>query len=150
LDALLTRQHQGKGGGLLGSQERQAVAKAVGAGFARLDACVRTNDEQDPVGRAPAWLRQRCVRDQAHPGAGHQPLDVEQEQHAFGVAPAGIDVARVTALRALNQANSVLLARRRREVNWALRHLGRVESPGVYDSTGQPGARPQARCLGVG
>jgi len=57
---------------------------------------------------------------------------------------------RLAALRVLNQANSVLLARRRREVSWALRHLGRVESTGVYDATGQPGARPQARCLGVG
>lgn len=60
------------------------------------------------------------------------------------------NVVRLSELRALNQANSVLLARRRREVNWALRHIGRVESTGVYDSTGQPGARPQARCLGVG
>lgn len=59
-------------------------------------------------------------------------------------------VERVTALRTLNQANSVLLSRRRREVSWALRHLGRVESTGVYDASGQPGARPQARCLGVG
>ena len=42
---------------------------------------------------------------------------------------------RLGQLRDFNQANGVLLARRRREVNWALRH---------------PGARPQARCLGVG
>jgi len=35
-------------------------------------------------------------------------------------------------------------------VSWALRHLGRVESTGVYDATGQPGASPTARCLGVG
>jgi len=61
-----------------------------------------------------------------------------------------IAAGRVSALSALNQANSVLLSRRRREVTWALRHLGRVESTGVYDATGQPGARPQARCLGVG
>lgn len=59
-------------------------------------------------------------------------------------------VERVTALRALNQANGVLLARRRREVNWALRHLGRLESTGVYDASGQSGSRPQARSLGVG
>lgn len=57
---------------------------------------------------------------------------------------------RLSTLRALNQANGVLLARRRREVGWALRHIGRVESTGVYDSSGQSGARPQARCLGVG
>lgn len=59
-------------------------------------------------------------------------------------------VERLTALRAFNQANNVLLARRRREVSWALRHLGRVESTGVYDATGQSGASPRARCLGVG
>ncbi|MFC0677104.1 flagellar protein FlgN [Lysobacter korlensis] len=64
--------------------------------------------------------------------------------------PAVAPVDRVTRLNELNQANHVLLTRRRREVNWALRHLGRVESAGVYDASGQPGARPQARCLGVG
>ncbi len=61
-----------------------------------------------------------------------------------------IDADRLETLRQQNQANGVLLSRRRREVGWALRHLGRVESSGVYDSRGQPGARPQARCLGVG
>lgn len=58
--------------------------------------------------------------------------------------------ARVTALSELNRANSVLLSRRRREVTWALRHLGRVESTGVYDAGGHAGTRPQARSLGVG
>jgi hypothetical protein len=62
--------------------------------------------------------------------------------------PAAAD--RVVALRALNQANSVLLARRRREVSWALRHLGRVESTGMYNANGQAGMRPQARVLGMG
>lgn len=57
---------------------------------------------------------------------------------------------RVSALSELNRANSILLARRRREVTWALRHLGRVESTGVYDAGGQSGARPQVRSLGVG
>ena len=57
---------------------------------------------------------------------------------------------RLEALRQQNQANGVLLSRRRREVGWALRHIGRVESTGVYDARGQSGARPQARCLGVG
>ncbi len=67
------------------------------------------------------------------------------------VAPPDVSsAARLSRLRDFNQANGVLLARRRREVNWALRHIGRVESTGVYDSRGQPGARPQARCLGVG
>lgn len=58
--------------------------------------------------------------------------------------------ARVVALSELNRANSVLLTRRRREVTWALRHLGRLESAGVYDAGGQSSARPQVRSLGVG
>lgn len=58
--------------------------------------------------------------------------------------------ARVNALSELNRANSVLLARRRREVTWALRHLGRTEATGVYDAGGRSTARAQARCLGVG
>lgn len=57
---------------------------------------------------------------------------------------------RVSALSELNRDNSVLLARRRREVSWALRHLGRLESAGVYDAGGQSSARPQVRSLGVG
>lgn len=70
---------------------------------------------------------------------------------AVEALPAGsVEPGRVRALSELNQANHVLLARRRREVGWALRHLGRVESAGVYDASGQSGVRPQARCLGVG
>lgn len=57
---------------------------------------------------------------------------------------------RVSELSELNRSNSILLARRRREVSWALRHLGRIESTAVYDAGGQSSARPQARCLGVG
>ena len=71
-------------------------------------------------------------------------------RRAEAAAPDPAAAERLSALRALNQANGVLLARRRREVGWALRHIGRVESTGVYDSNGQSGARPQARCLGVG
>lgn len=70
--------------------------------------------------------------------------------HRAESSPDTAAAERLAELRALNQANSVLLARRRREVSWALRHLGRIESTSVYDSTGQPSARPQARCLGVG
>lgn len=57
---------------------------------------------------------------------------------------------RVLALVDFNRANSVLLTRRRREVAWALRHLGRLESAGVYDAGGQSSTRPQVRMLGVG
>lgn len=60
------------------------------------------------------------------------------------------DAARVTELHELNRANAVLLARRRREVAWTLRHLGRAESTGVYDGTGHAGARAQSRWLGSG
>ena len=71
-------------------------------------------------------------------------------RRAEAAQPGTIAADRLETLRDKNHANGVLLSRRRREVGWALRHLGRVESTGVYDSRGQPGARPQARCLGVG
>jgi flagellar biosynthesis/type III secretory pathway chaperone len=71
-------------------------------------------------------------------------------RRAESAQPGVIAAERLEALRQQNQDNGVLLSRRRREVGWALRHIGRVESTGVYDSRGQPGARPQARCLGVG
>lgn len=71
-------------------------------------------------------------------------------RRAEAAEPGSIAADRLETLREKNHANGVLLSRRRREVGWALRHLGRVESTGVYDSRGQPGARPQARCLGVG
>ena len=64
--------------------------------------------------------------------------------------PSAVSTVRVSELNRLNQGNHALLARRRREVAWTLRHLGRIESAGVYDASGQQGARTQARCLGVG
>ena len=76
--------------------------------------------------------------------------DVDALRRAESAQPGVIAAERLEALRQQNQDNGVLLSRRRREVGWALRHIGRVESTGVYDSRGQPGARPQARCLGVG
>ena len=48
-----------------------------------------------------------------------------------------------------NHANGILLARRRREVHWALRHLGRTESTGAYDAQGQPTAVSAVRPLAV-
>ncbi|WP_240318580.1 flagellar protein FlgN [Lysobacter sp. TY2-98] len=71
-------------------------------------------------------------------------------RRAESLQPGHADAMRVSALSELNRANGILLARRRREVTWALRHLGRVESSGVYDAGGQAGVRPQSRCLGVG
>lgn len=43
---------------------------------------------------------------------------------------------RIAELAELNRANGALLARRRREVNWALRRLGRTESAPAYDASG--------------
>lgn len=51
---------------------------------------------------------------------------------------------RVAALSTLNRANGALLARRRREIDWALQHLGRVESDHGYDASG----RSQAAIVG--
>lgn len=48
-----------------------------------------------------------------------------------------------------NHANGILLARRRREVNWALRHLGRTESHGAYDAQGQTSTASAPRPLAV-
>ncbi|WP_313398388.1 flagellar protein FlgN [Stenotrophomonas sp.] len=44
---------------------------------------------------------------------------------------------RLKELAERNHANGVLLARRRREVNWALRQLGRSEAAPAYDAKGQ-------------
>ena len=71
-------------------------------------------------------------------------------RRAETLQPGHAEATRVMALSELNRSNGILLARRRREVSWALRHMGRVESSGVYDAGGQAGMRPQSRCLGVG
>lgn len=57
---------------------------------------------------------------------------------------------RIAELAELNRANGALLARRHREVRWALRHLGRVEAAPAYGAKGQVGIQPQRRALGVG
>jgi flagellar biosynthesis/type III secretory pathway chaperone len=49
----------------------------------------------------------------------------------------------------MTHANGILLARRRREVNWALRHLGRAESSGAYDAQGQTSTLSAPRPLAV-
>ena len=56
---------------------------------------------------------------------------------------------RLTELAEMNHANGILLARRRREVNWALRHLGRTESSGAYDAQGQTSTLSAPRPLAV-
>jgi hypothetical protein len=64
--------------------------------------------------------------------------------------PLPADRDRVAELADLNRANGALLARRHREVRWALRHLGRVESAPAYSASGQIAAQPRGRALGVG
>ncbi|KAF1017182.1 MAG: hypothetical protein GAK31_00441 [Stenotrophomonas maltophilia] len=53
-----------------------------------------------------------------------------------GAPPVG-EGELLQALSERNRANGVLLARRRREVNWALRQLGRSEDAAAYDAKGQ-------------
>lgn len=57
--------------------------------------------------------------------------------------------ARISELAQANHANGALLARRRREVNWTLRHLGRSERSGAYDIHGQTSTLTASRALGV-
>ncbi|AGH77480.1 hypothetical protein XAC29_21215 [Xanthomonas axonopodis Xac29-1] len=62
--------------------------------------------------------------------------------------PAG-EEERLRELAEANRANGALLARRRREVNWALRHLGRTESAPSYDAKGQSSVLRGGRSLAV-
>ncbi|MCR6687118.1 flagellar protein FlgN [Pseudoxanthomonas sp.] len=56
---------------------------------------------------------------------------------------------RLAELAEVNRSNGALLARRRREVNWALRHLGRAESAPEYDAQGQAQQLQARRDLAV-
>lgn len=56
---------------------------------------------------------------------------------------------RLSELAELNRANGALLARRRRELNWALRHMGRTESTPGYDASGGVALAPRMRALAV-
>lgn len=61
------------------------------------------------------------------------------------------DHERIRQLHEMNRANAVLLARRRREVAWTLRYLGRCDAAPVYDAVGFQQNRPVAgRWLGYG
>ena len=62
--------------------------------------------------------------------------------------PAG-EEERLRELAEANRASGALLARRRREVNWALRHLGRTESAPSYDAKGQSSVLRGGRSLAV-
>src|SRR5690606_38851957 len=64
----------------------------------------------------------------------------------------GIDPAlagRLSELAELNRANGALLARRRRELDWALRHVGRTAGLRGHDATGVTAQGPRMRALAV-
>ncbi|MCW0447160.1 hypothetical protein NB696_004032 [Xanthomonas sacchari] len=56
---------------------------------------------------------------------------------------------RLRELADANRANGALLSRRRREVNWALRHLGRSVSASSYDANGESSTPLSQRPLAV-
>jgi len=57
---------------------------------------------------------------------------------------------RLRELMERNRANGQLLARRQREVRWALRHLGRSEVSGSYARDGRLATAASGRALGTG
>ncbi|MCK7595175.1 flagellar protein FlgN [Pseudomarimonas salicorniae] len=57
---------------------------------------------------------------------------------------------RLRELMDLNRANGNLLARRQREVRWALRHLGRTETASGYARDGRLSSVASGRALGIG
>jgi len=64
--------------------------------------------------------------------------------------PAGAEAeSLLRQLADANRANGALLSRRRREVNWALRHLGRSESASSYDAKGQSSTLRMSRPLAI-
>ncbi|MFC6839299.1 flagellar protein FlgN [Xanthomonas theicola] len=64
--------------------------------------------------------------------------------------PAGAEAeSQLRELADANRANGALLSRRRREVNWALRHLGRSESAPSYDAHGQSSTLRTSRPLAI-
>ena len=56
--------------------------------------------------------------------------------------------AQIRRLMERNQANGVLLARRQREVRWALRHLGRSDSQANYSADGKVNYATHGRSFG--
>lgn len=65
-------------------------------------------------------------------------------------APPPESHARLRELMERNRANGALLARRQREVRWALRHLGRSEVQSDYSRDGRLSSQVRGRALGVG
>ena len=73
---------------------------------------------------------------------------LESLRHLEADLPSGRG-ERLAELAEANRSNGALLARRRREVNWALRHLGRAESAPAYDAQGQAQQLQPRRDLAV-
>lgn len=65
-------------------------------------------------------------------------------------AGAGVSPQRLHELMERNRANGVLLARRQRQVRWALRHLGRVDGQQNYGANGRVATYTERRALGIG
>lgn len=70
--------------------------------------------------------------------------------HALEADPPVAEHARVAELAERNRANGALLARRQREVRWALRHLGRAEAEAGYDDRGRVPVQMRSRAFGYG
>lgn len=68
---------------------------------------------------------------------------------ALEAVPPVEEMERLQELAERNRANGVLLSRRRREVNWALRQLGRSEESSAYDAKGQSSSLNTRRPLAV-
>ena len=77
---------------------------------------------------------------------GLDKISALRELEAF---PDGELSGPLAELAEFNRANGALLARRRREVNWALRHLGRMESAPAYDASGRADHLSRPRELAV-
>jgi flagellar biosynthesis/type III secretory pathway chaperone len=111
---------------------------------------VQAGEALDALERALQEERQALLDNDADALLRSTQAKLAALRRAETLQPGHAEAERVMALSELNRANGILLSRRRREVSWALRHLGRVETAGVYDAGGQAGMRPQSRCLGVG
>lgn len=84
--------------------------------------------------------------------AGSLLLATQEKLAALRELEAGMDPAvadRISELAEINRANGALLARRRRELNWALRHLGRTEGMNGYNAAGGLELAPRMRDLAV-
>jgi len=75
---------------------------------------------------------------------------LRQVERSIKDAPATGMHERLQELSQANLANGALLSRRRREVNWTLRHLGRSEASGAYDIKGHTSTMASTRALGIG